>query len=186
MFRTIVVVTLFLTSFGLAQQNSWILTLKNGDQMNDIVPYNVDQGSLILLQDGPFVFIPIDDIAELRLDKSATRRTYRTVLKWGAYGVIAGAFTSIIIGYIERAKSPPPSPSQPGDFVITFPSGPGVDAMAGGVFGGLVGLIVGGVVYNQPSPGDTVYNFEELSAKKKMKILRKFVSQERELLQRHL
>ena len=54
MFRTIVVVTLFLTSFGLAQQKSWILTLKNGDQLNDIVPYNVDQGSLILLQDGPF------------------------------------------------------------------------------------------------------------------------------------
>ena len=171
--RAIVFILLFLTSSGMSQTGNWTLTLKNGDQVTEGIPYKVDQGALILIQDGPFIIIPIADIAQLRIDEEAFKRTYRTVLKWGVFGVMAGGFTSIVIGSISRANRSYPAPSQQGDLVGSdFDLGSEFDAIAGGVFGGLVGLIVGGVVYKMPPPGDKVFPFEALSDKQKLKLLR--------------
>ncbi len=90
--------------------------------------------------------------------------------------MLAGVFTAGITDQIRSANRPPPPPSDPGALIgpnIEF--GSGFNLMAGGVFGGLVGLIVGGVVYKTPPPGDKVYHFEYLSDKKKVRILKKLV-----------
>ena len=173
--RTIVILILFWTSSGLAQNNGWTLSLKNGEQMTNILPYKLDQGSLVLLQDGPFDYIPINDIVEIRVNRTGSGGTFRTVLEWGAIGVLAGTITAILTDKIGRANRPAPTPSRPGALLndnIEF--GAGANALAGGMVGGLVGIIVGGVVYNRQPTGARVYSFEALSDKKKQSCLGSF------------
>lgn len=180
MIRVFVMLTLILTNFGLGQQLGWTITMKNGEQMMDVVLHGVETGSLITLQSGPFGFIPIIEIDEIRLDNSGYRRGARTVLGWIGIGVVTGVITAVVIGDMERANSPPPPPSRPGAIIgdnIDF--GSGFDAMAGGLIGSVVGIIVGSWIYHRPI-SDKVYSFKKLDDEQKVKLLQKLIEQGKE------
>ena len=176
--KNIVFLILFIASSVFGQQSKWVLTLENGEQVTNFVLHDIDQSSLIVLRSGPFRYIPISDIVELRNDKSELKRTYKTVLTWCGIGMFTGAFTSAMSGEATRANRPPPPPPQYGDPLIgDLDFGVGFDAMAGGVVGGLAGLLVGSIVYNRPII-DEVYSFKNVDDAKKRKILLSIIKKE--------
>ena len=151
------------------QKDHWQIKLRNGELITEGVFHVVKNDTLILLNSGPMLTIPVKEIVEVRNSIAGQKRRI-SILGWVGIGAIAGTAAALISYSATEANKPPPQPATPGALIGEFDFGPGIPAIAGSVVGGLVGLVVGGSTHSVPVE-DKVYDFNNMSEGKKLRVL---------------
>jgi len=146
----------------LAQDNAWQIKLADGDILSNLSLQNVVGDSLVVSQTGQARRIAVDDIVEMR------RAGKSKFWKGAGIGFLAGGATGALIG-LATYEEPDPA----NGFTLDF--GPGANALAGGILGGLGGFVVGGMI-GASAGKDEVYDFSTKTFEQKLAVLRLIVA----------
>jgi hypothetical protein len=146
-----------------SQSQNWQLTLANGRILSDVMWVKLEGDSVLVSSGSSLVrcFL-IDSIAEVR--KINQSRFW----KGAGIGLITGAAAGALIGRSVYQPSNAPH----GEFFIDF--GPGINALAGGVLGGLAGIITGGLI-GAAAGADEVHDFSESTQLQKLQTVRSII-----------
>lgn len=158
--KNIVILLLFMISMTTySQDDHWQIKLNNGESLTNVVFYTFENDTLALLNSGPLLMIPIQDIVELRNSVAEKKRTIGIIARWIGIGVVTGAITALLTDSSSGSS---------------YSFGPAFVALAGGGFGGLVGVVIGTYKYSNPVV-DQVHNFDSMSEREKARVLSRIV-----------
>lgn len=154
----LVSIALLVSASSLFPQN-WRLILTNGDTLSGVSLEKLAGDSILVSQDASINSIPIASLVEMRNFKKSQ------FLKGAGIGFLAGAAAGALIGWATY-EEPQPSPES----FILLDFGPGANALAGGVVGGLGGLLLGGAI-GASAGKDDIYPLSTLQFPQRKEII---------------
>ena len=153
----VIILILFLSAnLVLAQEDSWQLTLVNGDTIHNVCIQNLKGDSLSILQAGLMSWVRVDSIVEIREIRESE------LWDGAIYGSLIG---TLLGGLIAGLTYEEPKPNQ---FVIRINAPAG--ATLGCVSGFILGLVIGGTLGI-----DVVYDLSEKSLESKLEIIERLL-----------
>jgi hypothetical protein len=120
-----------------------IINYTNGARVKSIL-YDVSDSALLIQgKPGTLIYqLSYYDIDKIKIRKKGSAGT----------GILVGTGSGILVGsIIGLASYKQPEPASNGWGSITYDPGPGGSAIAGGIFGAIGGLIIGGVIGSLPA-----------------------------------
>ncbi len=155
----IVTILCILATMSSAQGKTWRLTFVSHDTLTVSRLDSLSDSTLFAACNGKATSFPIDSIAMLVACKQGR------FSDGDGIGFLVGVSIGAIIGAASYQK---PEPSK--SFTINIDLGPGADAMAGGIIGGVGGFIIGGII-----AGSDRYETYDLRTHKDIKMKRRIL-----------
>jgi len=152
------IIIFFAQSLLLSQENSWQLTLANGDKISMVSLKKLEGDSIAITFSNTKLtkWVPVDSIVELRKIKKSM------VWKSIAIGTLAGTWVGILIG-LSRCEKASDSPIDEIGMELCYvlsPIGHGITlGLAGSLVGGIVGAFLG---------ADEIYKLSQLGHEQKL------------------